>query len=365
MSHVLSPSELEPVPIRAIIVNVATELATTIAVASVRAALPTARVLVINCDPAVSSMVHFQYLADAWDFDLLDLPLQWHGVILDQLLPALPDDEVFMLLDSDAEIVDPTWASAMVAAVQEPGVYGSGFLQAGGWLEATDVKGVAPCTCWWPTKFFTCCATLRASVVRDALQSGVSFTPRTIHNDVRSSPTLSRLLAMRFDDNDVLRSPEDPPIVVRPIVDRLPARVRNWLTGARLEWLSWARDDYDGHRPNYVYCDTGQQMHAWCTAQGLEFVGGVIPRFDPRGERPATDRPRSVTRPRSHADVLRWWEPGLTSRLLRQGPDGRALEEPTAFLRSSLRDAYEVDWAEFGVPAWSWPVDFGPPLDAR
>jgi hypothetical protein len=351
MPHILDPSELDPVATRVLIVNVGTELATTLAIASVRSTLPAARVLVINCDPATSSIVHFQYLADAWDLDLLDRPLRWHGTILDQVIDHLPEDDVYVLLDSDAEIVDSDWVVGTIAAVQQPGVYGTGLLQSGAWIDNMD--DVAPETCWWLTKFFTCCVTLRGAAIRSAHQAGVSFEPKTIYNDIASSPALSRLLASRFDDNLILR-PAREPRQTRPLLDKLPVSVRGRITGSRLRWLSWARHEYEGHRPNYVYSDTGAEVHAWCTAHGWEFVGPYLPRVKSTGRPPAADQPRSIAGPDGY-DVLRWWEPGLTTRLLRGGGDD-ALTVPGSWLLARLWEGYEIDWATFGVPAWSWPV---------
>ena len=350
MPHILDLSELDPVATRVLIVNVGTELATTLAIASVRATLPAARVLVINCNPATSSIVHFQYLADAWDLDLLDRELQLHGTILDETIDRLPEDDVYVLLDSDAEIVDSAWIAGTVAAVQQPGVYGAGRLQSGAWIDNMD--DVAPETCWWLTKFFTCCATLRGAAMRSARQAGMSFEPKTIYNDVASNPALSRLLASRFDENQILY-PWRALRQTRPLLDKLPVAVRGRITRSRLPWLSWARHEYEGHSPNYVYSDTGAEVHRWCTAHGWEFEGPYLPRVESGGRPLAVDQPRSIAGPDGH-DLLRWWEPGLTTQLLRGEHDPFTV--PESWLRARLWEGYEIDWASFGVPAWSSPV---------
>jgi hypothetical protein len=364
VTHLLHASELEPVETRVLVVNVGTELASTLAVASARAALPAARILLINASPAVSSIVHFQYLADAWDFDLLDVPLQWHGAILDWIVEILAGDETFVLLDSDAEIVDADWASGLIESLHEPSVYGSGFLQPGGWLEPQDVPGIVPKTCWWPTKFFTCCVALKGAAVRDARLAGASFQPTTILNDVAGHPRLSRLLAARFDYNDVLATVNPVPDRPRPVVDRFPRPARDALTRSRLGWLACARDQYEGQRPNFVYCDTGERIHAWCSTHGWQFVGPDVPRLTADDHRPAAARLRTLAGP-DDGELIRWWEPGLTTKLLRSGADHEGLALAGASLTARLHDHYDIEWTEFGIPAWSWPVDFGAPLDQR
>jgi hypothetical protein len=350
MPHILDPSELDPVATRVLIVNVGTELATTLAIASVRATLPAARVLVINCNPATSSIVHFQYLADAWDLDLLDRDLRWHGTTLNETIDELPEDDVYVLLDSDAEIVDSAWIAGSVAAVQQPGVYGAGLLQAGNLID--NMRDVAPETCWWHTKFFTSCVTLRGAAMRSARQAGASFEPRTIYNDIARSSGLSRLLASRFDDNLILY-PTREPRQTRPLLDKLPVLVRGRITRSRLPWLSWARHEYEGHRPNYVYFDTGAGIHAWCAAHEWEFVGPYLPPVESADHPPAADQPRSIAG-LDGRDLLRSWEPGLTTQLLRGEHD--ALTVPGPWLRARLWDGYGIDWASFGVPDWSSPV---------
>jgi hypothetical protein len=328
MPHVVHLNELGPVERRAIVVNVATELATTLALASLRCHAPETRVLLVNCDAQSESRVHFEYLSREWDFDIVDLPLRAHGQTLDHLVAHLPaGDQLWMLFDSDAELQTPDWVANGLDAFSDSSIYGWGHLQAGNWIGA-DYRA-APETCWWPTKFWTCAVLLRAKTLRGAARAGVRLEPQTVYNDVARAPGLSRVLSKRFDSD--MTSPAK-------VMHQLPRTLRDALGRARLPWLAAARREYEGVRPNYLYCDTGSLLHRWATQRGLRFVGS---------EPPPPENP-----------IVRWWLPGLTSRLLHNGPAEPSLVLAEVEIRDHLLHRHGLDWDDFGTPAWSWPVGY-------
>ena len=114
---------------------------------------------------------------------------------------------------------------------------------------------------------WTQCVVFRIPLVREALDHGVSFEARVIHNDVRWSPRLSRLLAGRFIG--------DPHAPEQPALQRLPARWQRRLRTSRLPHLAWARGDFYGHRPNYVFADMGADVYHWCRYKRAMLFAGL------------------------------------------------------------------------------------------
>jgi hypothetical protein len=160
---------------------------------------------------------------------------------------------------------------------------------------------------------------------------GISFRIEVTRNDIGWSRLASRFLALRFDNRVVHGG------WVRKGLRVLPRRLRDRLGSARLPWLRWARPAVDGVRPNLVFHDTGGRIQQWCESQGWTFANQGIP--------PANDS----------AVIRGYSSPGLTTRLLREGPGSPALAEPERELRAALRDRYGIDWDAFASPAWSLP----------
>jgi hypothetical protein len=254
-------AELPREPARAVVINVGTELVTTLALASAvaHAQMP---VLVVNCDPTSESTAHLEHLGERWDFAVIDAPRRSHAGTLDRLFRDIAA-ELVLLLDSDAEIRDPRFVDRLRSSFDRPSVFGAGFVHGPMWLD--EHTGVAPGTCLFQERAWMPCVMLRTSHVRGALDAGISFAPRTIYNDFMWSRKLSKALSARF------RSPFVPRF---RWIERLPEPVRSRFDRARFAWLEWARRDFFGHRPNYVVCDTGAEMFQWCKyQQGLVFAG--------------------------------------------------------------------------------------------
>ena len=246
---------------RAVVINVGTELMTTLALASAKrhAAMP---LLLVNCDPTPESSALFDRLATAWGFDVVEAPRRTHGATLDWLFAELPAD-VVLLLDSDAEIRSTAFVERMWSSFGRPSVFGAGFVEGPSWLD--ELSGVAPHTCFYQERPWVPCVMLRTAHVRSALEGGRSFAAHRIYNDVMWSRKVSAVLATRFQTDLVPKS---------SIIRRLPSPVRSWLSRQDLPWLAWARRDFYGHRPNYVVCDTAADVYQSCKHQrGLVFAG--------------------------------------------------------------------------------------------
>lgn len=327
MPRVGNATELTPVPLRALVVNAGTELATAVAVASLRANAPSARILVVDArrTPPVSTVL--DDLAATWDFDVLDVPFDAHGPVLDALTETLPDDDMWMLFDSDAELRDATWVDTAAKHLEDPQVFGVGYEWVGDWIG----EEYAPLgTCWFRGKHWTGCVMFRANALRAAHAAGISFRISVLHNDIKWSRTLSRFFALRFDTKVL------PGGYTRRALRVLPKRLRARYGRAKLPWLRWARRSVEGQRPNLIFDDTGGAIQQWCLAQGWTFVDFGVP-------------------PPDDGDLVRTWHPGLTTRMLREGMDAASLVEPERELRTTLRDRYGTNWDDLGAPAWSWP----------
>ncbi len=217
-----------------VIINCSTRELTALALVSAlrHGGLP---VTVIDCESTDGSVEFLQRLQQQLPFTLAHLPLRRHGVTLDHIFRETTRDAL-LLLDSDAEILDPRLVPAMLDALA-PGTYGSGFLHAGEWLPAAhgggDHKG------WYAERMWIPCVMLDAALLAEALAAGQSFQQRVIGNEFAQWPWLSKLMSRRFG----------VPGLRRLALDRWRAQ----------------RHDYSGAKPHYIYCDTGAKVHDYLT----------------------------------------------------------------------------------------------------
>lgn len=233
-------SVLGPTGRQAVIINVSTKWVTTLALLSVNryAQMP---ILVIDCESKDGSLEHFIRLMKVYDFDLLSAPLKKHGETLDWLFDKILAEKV-LLVDSDAEILSPDVLQMMETYIGEDKVFGCGFVHAPCWFPNHYAVGYYQERMWLPLTM------LKVSYVREALNAGHSFADKTVLNDFPASEFVSRLLELRF---------------------RYPS-MRGW----RLPWLNWLKESYYGHKPSYVYYDTGADVYQFLKYQrGLHFVG--------------------------------------------------------------------------------------------
>jgi len=225
-----------------VIINCSTKELTALALLSAlrHGGLP---VTVVDCESTDGSVEFFRTLQQQLSFRLVRMPLRRHGVTLDRIFRETPCDAL-LLLDSDAEILDPRLVPAMQDALQ-PGAYGSGFLHAGEWL--ATIHGGGEHKGWYAERMWIPCVMLDAAAVSAALTAGQSFRQRVVGNELPEWPLLSRLLALRF---------------------RIPGLRRIGLDGLRAQ-----RRDFHGIRPHYIYCDTGADLHDYlCNRRGLAFA---------------------------------------------------------------------------------------------
>jgi hypothetical protein len=194
----------------------------------------------------------------------VEQPIRRHGETLDGLFVET-EHEIVLLVDSDAEILDPGVVPRCVRYFDDERIFGAGFTDGPAWLGpkegATDVSRVAyfqerP---WMPFSMF------RTSMLKEALAAGRTFSGRKLWNDFPPSARLSRILASRFQDDFVPTSR-----LVAQLPPTFRARIANW----RLDGLRWLRRDFHGQRPSYVVYDTGADIYQWCKYErGWLFAG--------------------------------------------------------------------------------------------
>jgi len=214
---------------RAVIINCSTKEVTTLAVLSTlrHAEMP---VLLIDCDSKDGSLEFFLDLMRRFDLDILSAPLRGHGVTLDWIFRTI-NAEKTLLVDSDAEILDPAILHFMHRYIDEPSTFGAGFVNGPTWID--DLPGDPLEGAYLHERPWMPLTMLKVKYVREALAAGVSFSARTIYNDFFFSEKLSHQLC------------------------RLRARfpMFRWLQTPQL-----LRKNFYGHTPSVVYCDTGTEV---------------------------------------------------------------------------------------------------------
>ncbi|MEO8344861.1 MAG: hypothetical protein ABI607_04120 [Betaproteobacteria bacterium] len=241
-----------------VIINCSTKELTALALVSAlrNGSLP---VTVIDCESTDGSVEFFRELQRQLTFKLAHLPLRRHGVTLDRIFNETARDTL-LLLDSDAEILDPQLVPRMLAALTS-GTYGSGFLHCGEWL-GTEHGGGYPVSQhdggppgqrggggppgYYADRMWIPCVMLGVAAVKEALSAGQSFRAQIIGNEI-AWRWLAQLLCLRF---------------------RIPG-----LRRLRLDTLQPQHRDYRGLRPHYIYSDTGAGLHDFLVNQrGLSFA---------------------------------------------------------------------------------------------
>ena len=225
-----------------VIINCSTRELTALALVSAlrHGGLP---VTVIDCESTDGSVDYLEALQRELPFEIAHMPLRRHGVTLDRLFRTTTRDAL-LLLDSDAEILDPRLVPAMRDALR-PGVYGSGFLHAGEWLAASHGGGEGKG--WYAERMWIPCVLLDVAAVREAMDAGFSFRQRVVGNELPQWPWLATMLRLRF---------------------RIPG-----LRALALDGMGASRREYGGVNPHYVYRDTGADVHDYLVNRnGLLFA---------------------------------------------------------------------------------------------
>lgn len=200
---------LEEIPYakeRAIIINAGTSMVSTLAIFSALKYIDMP-LLVIDCpivEERKTDFKHFIKLKEdiSLDFDLMSLPLQDHGLTLDNIFNTIKGDFV-LLIDSDLEILDKKLISFMRKWIQIDGAFGSGFshgpcpVRANDWING--LEGHYEERMWIPFTF------LKVSLVKEAIKAGRSFRGKTFYNVIPKYPRLSKFLFNKFKNTQLLK----------------------------------------------------------------------------------------------------------------------------------------------------------------
>jgi len=248
----------------AIVINVGTDVAATLALASLHESVASTPVRLVNCDPTDESRRWFSALSRDLHFQIEERPARLHGTALNDLFTTV-DAELVMLLDSDAEIVERDVVSRCLDAFDDPTVFGAGFREGPAWMGPEQGATATPRVAYFQERPWMPFVVFRTSMVREALASGHTFEARKIWNDFPWNARVGAALAARFQDNFVPRS---------RWVAKVPSRLRERMGTWRFDALRWMRRDVHGTRPNYVLYDTSADLYQWCTYErGWHFVG--------------------------------------------------------------------------------------------
>lgn len=254
-----SLQQLEPRRARTVVINAHTDLVTTRALLSA-VALADQPVLLVNCDPPAASTAHFDRLAATHGIDVLEAPLRLHGQALDRLFTELQDERL-LLLDSDAEVRDPTLVPWMHEMLDHERVFGAGFTQ--GPHGAPDHWPRPAGTVLYMERPWVPCTMLRVAHVKEALAAGRTFVPQYIPNDLGAGRRVSNFLAARWGPPWAPHSKK-----FNALPAPLRARARTW----RLDRLAPLRSTYYRVlRPSMAFYDTAADVH-----EHLRFERGLL-----------------------------------------------------------------------------------------
>ncbi|OFW65326.1 MAG: hypothetical protein A2Y74_05590 [Actinobacteria bacterium RBG_13_63_9] len=151
-----------------------------------------------------------------------------------------------LLIDSDAEILDPNVVRTMKTAMDDDRVFGCGFSHGPAWLD--ERHGVGTGVGYYPERMWMSLTMLRVSHIREALAAGESFNVDTQLKDARPSGRISRQWNQSLS--------------LRPVAE--------WA----LPWSKRFKKAYSGQEPDYMYYDTGARIYQFLRHQkALHFVG--------------------------------------------------------------------------------------------
>jgi len=216
-----------------IIINVGTKEYTLLAIASFRkySNLP---LLVIDCAIQNSDNSNFKFLrkvADDFNFYLLSLPLNRHGITLDYIFENSTSQNL-LLVDSDIEILEGNYLEFMQKHIDEPNFFGSGFISYSD--ELTKESFPNQNFGLYQERMYIPLTLLNVKSVRGAMNKGKSFLARSEYNDFYKIPKLAKFLFKRFK--------------------------MKRLSRMRLNILNPFKKTYFGEKPCFVYNDTGADI---------------------------------------------------------------------------------------------------------
>ena len=290
-----SISELQPVPYRAIIINVSTKEVSTLAVLSALR-YSNCPILLIDLESTDGSLDHFEKLmASEPRLDICSASRAKHGYILDKIFRETKDQSI-LLIDSDLEIIDTTIVNRMIEAIEPPDVFGTGAIHGPEWMGSAHK--MPDNLCLYQERMWIPFTMLKVAPIKDALERGYSFINRWVPNELTSLPWLAKLLSLRF---------------FLPVVKNI-----------RAEFLRGTRRTYPYGQPNLLCCDTGAELFCYLKYdRGSRFIDFGIDQ---------------ITKMSHHYH-------GVTRRLLKKSDhNATAMNEIMDEVLRRLKDGYGIEF---------------------
>lgn len=232
-----SLSELAAETERAVIINVNTKIVTTLALLSAirHAGMP---VLLIDCESTDGSLSHFLALMERYEFDILTAPLRTHGQTLDWLFKNTTAEKI-LLVDSDLEIQNPDIITFFKEYIDEPQVFGCGFINGPSWLREIAFQGTDLENALYHERPWIPLTLLKVAPIREALSQGKSFVDFYLDNEYSLLSPFNKLRSRYKLLHRILKR---GPIELRRSCHALKPAAIFYDTGARIfEYLRYER----------------------------------------------------------------------------------------------------------------------------
>jgi len=228
---------------RAVIINIGTNLITTLAILSALkyADMP---VLLIDCPLKIddsNDFLYFKNLMLKYEFDLISMPLNEHGATLDKLFCEI-DSEYILLIDSDLEILNGSIIPLMKRYIKPDNIFGTGFTQGPNKFEAS--AWVFKKDGYYEERIWIPFVLLKTSIVKNAILNGNSFKLLIFYNLLPTYPKISKWILRKFPS----------------IFD--------------LHFLDFLKRDYHGKKPAFTMFDTGAEIYQYLRyKKNILFIG--------------------------------------------------------------------------------------------
>lgn len=244
-------SELPELDELGVIINCGTkEVATLALMSSLKyAGMP---ILLIDCESTDGSWEHFQKLLETHNFYLLSARRQGHGKTLDWLFRSVTVNKI-LLVDSDLEILDPAIIAFMKDYIEDERTYASGFTNGPGMCTVPFIfpDGMSVDNVYLEERPWIPLTLFKVSIVREALDHGLSFAGKFVANEFRFSEQLSMRL---------LRAKKRFPML------------------ASLNLGNFFKESCHGHFPSGINYDTGSLIHLYLHYQKEYAFAGLPDR---------------------------------------------------------------------------------------
>jgi hypothetical protein len=238
---------------RVIIINVGTRFVTTLAILSAicKTNMP---VLLIDCkllDNDPDDYSYFKKIMKEYEFDIVSMPLNGHGITLDYIFNHLKSDYI-LLMDSDLELLDKTIVSSMQKDILKPNIFGAGFKHGGFWIKS-GIDYEEPRDGYYQERVWIPFVLLNVTYVKEALNTGLSFSTDVFYNIIPSNQRISKRL-----------------LFSKRILKLFP-----FLKHSDFRFLDFLKKEIHHKKPLIIFSDTGSLIYMYLRYQKSYYFSGV------------------------------------------------------------------------------------------